>query len=231
VGIDVPYCYPRGTIAQILQVGGEPEWLALWEGLHQRVQDDEWNDNNRFEVADGLNNFQPGRIGPYWGRPAKRAHLTALPMKKPACYGNQLREYRLIEEEMRQCKKRPFSVWQLYGNGSVGSQSLTAIPILQRLRSLPELQRITEVWPFETGWGCAKSPGPRIVHAEIWPGAIDCDLALHDTKDAAQVMSYIEWAAGHDVRGSLAQYFDPLATDPAKANRALIEGWILGFRC
>jgi precorrin-8X/cobalt-precorrin-8 methylmutase len=41
-------------------------------------------------------------------------------------------------------------IWKLYGNGSVGSQTL-GIPHLTALRDDPELASISKVWPLETG--------------------------------------------------------------------------------
>lgn len=50
---------------------------------------------------------------------------------------------------------------------------------------------------------------------------------LHDIKDAAQVLSYVEWAARHDLNGTLAARFNPHAQVPNQLVQTC-EGWILG---
>ena len=44
------------------------------------------------------------------------------------------RRFRAAEEVLRSQGRRPFSSWQLFGAGAVGSQSLLGIPMLDRLR-------------------------------------------------------------------------------------------------
>ena len=55
-------------------------------------------------------------------------------------------------------------VWQLYGQGAVGSQALTGIAALNRLRRRADVQ----VWPFET-----LGEGGCHVLAEIYPSLIE----------------------------------------------------------
>ncbi|MFO0251383.1 MAG: hypothetical protein ACK56X_19275 [Planctomyces sp.] len=50
---------------------------------------------------------------------------------------------------------------------------------------------------------------------------------LHDIKDAAQVLSYVEWAARHDLNGTLAALFNPHAQVPNQSVQTC-EGSILG---
>ena len=55
-------------------------------------------------------------------------------------------------------------MWQLYGQGAVGSQALTGIAALNRLRRRADVQ----VWPFET-----LGEGGCHVLAEIYPSLIE----------------------------------------------------------
>jgi hypothetical protein len=50
---------------------------------------------------------------------------------------------------------------------------------------------------------------------------------LHAVKDAAQVLSYVYWAARLDVTGNLNARFNPHAAAPAAVVQQC-EGWILG---
>ena len=44
------------------------------------------------------------------------------------------------------------SLWQLYGAGSVGSQTLLGIPYVEKLRQCLG-EKVAKVWPFETNFG------------------------------------------------------------------------------
>lgn len=238
IGFDFPYGYPNGTVEQIVDYASrdKSEWRLLWEYLSRNITDGQNNRNNRFEMANQCNQWQATWDGPFWGRPAKKHDLTDLTTTKPPCFTNKVvKEYRAIEQRMRDRRLRPMSVWQLLGNGSVGSQSLMGLPYLQKLTTCAELLTVSQVWPFECGWTCPKpriTGSPQVLHAEIWPGAIDVDEQLHSIRDAAQMMSYVFWAAKNDVDGTLAQWFNPFdgIAEPDLAEQALNEGWILGFK-
>ena len=66
-----------------------------------------------------------------------------------------------------------------------------------------------------------------MLHAEIWPGAIPVARGLHTIKDAAQVLSYVYWAARLDVTGNLSARFNPQPAALAAVVQQC-EGWILG---
>lgn len=228
IGFDFPYGYPNGW-STALNVSGN-DWIAIWDLLANRVHDGADNANNRFDLADALNAHGALGDSPYWGRPVGLAHaLRNLPAGKPTSLQNGgVVEFRAIEQQLRREGKFPKSVWQLYGNGSVGSQAMVGIPVLHRLRHNEVLRDYSRVWPFETGWMFAMQDGPCVLHAEIWPGAIPTDLTLHNVKDAAQVISYVRWAAVHDVQGTLAARFNPFASGAiAVPPIRRIEGWIL----
>lgn len=225
LGVDVALGYPLG-FATRLGLTGTP-WDAIWEHISLHLHDDHRNRNNRWIVAADLNR----RLGTnhFWGAPtaATGEHLTST---RPAWTSRHLPAYRATERRLLERGRRPFSVWQLLGAGSVGSQSLTCIPVLQRLRELPRLGDRVRVWPFETG---LVLPGPTdgtndaighndIVVAEVWPSAIDVDHVEHPVKDARQVIALAHWFATHEAREMV-----PDATHADRA-AALEEGWVLG---
>lgn len=228
VGFDFPYGYPANWHTA---VGANPRnWQALWNLLVNHITDDGGNTNNRCDVANDLNAAGGNPAGgPFWSRPnGGGARWPALPATKPRCFAAGIVEFREIEQRLRNAGKHPKSVWQLFGNGVVGSQTLVGIPVLVRLRNQPELQGCSQIWPFETGWQCPIGPRPFVVHAEIWPGAIPIERGLHSVKDAAQVLSYVYWAARLDVTGNLGARFN----QPDPAVTAVVqqcEGWILGY--
>jgi hypothetical protein len=226
VGFDFPYGYPANWNMELGQDNGS--WLHLWQLLSARISDDARNQNNRCDVASDLNAATPGYSGPFWSRPnGNPAAFPSLPATKPNCFENGVVEYRPVEEYLRATGRHPKSVWQLFGNGVGGSQALLGIPVLNRLRFHSELGSCSKVWPFETGWKCPVSDGPLVVHAEIWPGAIPVDSGRHVIKDAAQMLSYVYWAAGLDLAGDLQSRFAPHEA-PVENEAAQGGGWILG---
>jgi len=225
VGFDFPYGYPAGW-NQAFQVT-DGNWTALWDLISTHIQDGPQNQNNRFAVASALNAVVADVPGPFWGRPQGNRNLYEhLSPTRPEHHNNLPPEFREVENNLREQGRQPKSVWQLFYNGSVGSQTLTGLPVLRRLRFHEQLKNYSHVWPFETGWRCPVGNGPLVVHAEIWPGAIPVNENLHEVKDAAQVLSYVHWAASCDRNGTLEARFNPhhQAPDPSVQN---CEGWIL----
>lgn len=207
-GFDFPLGYPQGAARQI---AGAPEAFALWDWLAAQITDGPDNRNNRFEIADLLNQRLPGR-GPFWGRPGNLA-LPNLPERKLADYGPDLPERRRVERAV----PRAQPVWKLYTTGSVGSQALLGLPVLARLR-----QRFgASVWPFD---GCDKA----VVLAEIYPALIDDAVraakGADDIKDAVQVRLLADALWRLQARGQLAAALDAAPEWPGRAE----EGWILG---
>jgi len=182
VGFDFPYGYPAGLAAA---AGfGSPAWRGTWDAIAARLEDGDDNRSNRFVVAEALNRVLGGR-GPFWGRPVSRRSGSTEP---------RARRRRALEptspgfpfaprgggalERLRLCDRRlpgTQECWKLYGAGSVGSQALTGIPRVRSLRLDPALASASAVWPFETGF--TSSFAARIVHAEIWPGVVEAQVA------------------------------------------------------
>lgn len=232
VGFDFPYGYPAGLASQ-LGLGGSRSWRVIWRYFREHVSDGSTNANNRFDVAAGLNRRIGCPPGPFWGCPSAGASST-LNVRRLCTFPfdgrNQavLAEYRISEQRLRQQHLRVQATWKLMGAGSVGSQALLGIPVLEDLRSCPGLQRVSHVWPFETGLSPPQGAGPKVIHAEIWPGVVEVDMALHPVKDAAQVRSLARRLAELDRSGELGQLFAP-PIGPDEAEKVTDEeGWILG---
>lgn len=217
IGIDVSLGYPAGT-SELLGLGGPP-WEATWRLVASLVDDDHRNRNNRFAVAAELNRRAGGTPGPFWGCPPAHAE-PALPRTKPAVF--PVGEYRHAETLLRARRMRPASVWQLLGAGSVGSQTLTALPVLAALVA----RHGVDVWPFTTGLAApATRPGGTVV-AEVWPTMFAPGPG--QVRDAAQVAGTVTALRAADRDRRLAAWFAP----PVGAAHSAItaeEGWILGL--
>lgn len=197
VGFDFSFGYPTGFATVI----GARTWIDVWQEISRRVIDRDDNSNNRFEAAAKWNREISGRASPFWGCPpsAEGAYLSIR--KTPLPEGIA---------EFRGCDLRVPGIqpaWKLYTTGSVGSQMLTGIPRLLRLRErIPN----SAVWPFEP-WRRAE-----VVFAEIYPSMIGLPARAAQPKDKAQVLAAVRWMARLD--GSAFDIeFDPL------------EGAILGL--
>jgi len=229
---DFPYGYP--DCEESRTIGKDQDAIA--RRLSAMLKDDEKNRSNRFEVANELNQAinQVSEEGPFWGRPPAEwsKNLKRLQPTKPRDWSSRstLKEYRVVESRLKRNGMRAFSVWQLFGNGSVGSQVLVGLPRVLELRLAQEFRECSVIWPFETGWTTGFEDKIKIVHAEFWPGAIPFDASLHSVRDAAQVKSSVIWAAREDASGSLGSYFDPLSESDPDRDIAIQEGWILGFK-
>jgi len=243
--IDVALGYPAGTAsaARLMADGDEvPAWQAMWEHLRHAYRDGHRNraepGHDRWTVATDLNRrFVESGVGPhFWGCPPRRASAD-LTATRPAAF--RIGPDRACESALRARGLRPFSVWQLLGAGAVGSQTLTAIPVLDSLRREPDFVDRTVVWPFETGIGRTEVEAAigraAVVIAEIWPGTLSSEVVDRcvppvgaDVKDARQVTALARHLAALDADGELVAEFSPLL-DPATAARVVDEeGWVLG---
>ena len=95
--------------------------------------------------------------------------------------------------------KVPRSPFRLFGTASVGSQSLTGIARLHRLRNDPKLAHVSAVWPLETGWATKAKWLPAhisVLHAEIYPSVLD--PLPDEIKDRGQVRAMWQWARDLD---------------------------------
>jgi precorrin-8X/cobalt-precorrin-8 methylmutase len=227
LGFDFPFGYPAGFAARLGLVG--TPWRALWDEIAGLLHDNENNKNDRFEVGAALNRRVSNGNGrfPFWGCPVgftddflgprhHRGHTSDEPLK----------ERRLIDEWMVGAQP----CWKLAYTGSVGSQSLTGIPVVRGLRSDPRWADRARIWPFETGLGLPADA--RIVFAEVWPSWWRSEIRPDrgPPNDKAQVRTVAEIFAARDRTGELAAWFAG-APNLTSAERRIIENeeaWTLG---
>jgi precorrin-8X/cobalt-precorrin-8 methylmutase len=233
VGFDFPYGYPAGFAYALVLSGASPAWRRTWAELGRLVTDTSGNRNNRFEVAEHLNERLGPELGPFWGCPAARRHLSQRRGSFPYSTrtGIELDEYRITEDRARR-RRQLSSAWKLDFQPTVGSQVLLGIPRLASLRDDSVLAPVSRVWPFETGFSLESDrPRPSVLHCEIWPRVIDVEAASapSGTLDEAQVIGLVQWASALDVAGGLDGLFAPKALTTAQAQACVAEeGWILG---
>ncbi len=206
---DFPFGYPRGFARRVT---GSDDPLVLWDWLEARLADHANGENNRFEVASLINRLFESP-GPFWGKPAED-RWPDIPYRKAGIAYDEVPERR----EADLAAKASSSCFQLFFNPTVGSQVLTGLPVLARLRR----QVGAAVWPFEP-WRDA-----GFVLAEIWPGLIEpavrAELAASDTseiRDRVQVRLLAQALARLD-GAELARMMDNV---PEAARE---EAWILG---
>ena len=224
VGFDFPFGYPAGVAER---VSGRACALALWDWLAARIEDAPDNANNRYAVAAAINQGYPG-LGPFWGHPPTW-HCPAIPAKASArTHGCEPPERRIADHHAKGAK----TVWQLFYNGSVGSQLLLGLPALKRLTAHPLVDGRAAIWPFETGLG---APDAQAVIAEVYPSLLRAEVRARrgdgEILDRAQVRVNAEAFARLDAAGGLAPLFAGVPTLTA-AERLLIEteeAWILGL--
>ncbi len=119
------------------------------------------------------------------------------------------------------------NVWQLLGQGSVGSQTLTGLNSLFGFAQDLKQEKTVRFWPFDTNWD-EKLDG--IVLAEVWPSLNDFSAIDHPIKDARQVMACAHWLASENRGGNIQTLFSkPNCLPPQDQIKCLKEeGWILG---
>jgi precorrin-8X/cobalt-precorrin-8 methylmutase len=226
LAFDFPYGYPAG-FARALRLSGAP-WRAVWDELRVHIADEQAaGTNNRFDVASDLNRRIGAAEGPFWGHPHGRTYARLRP-REAAYPVSGLARLREADRHARGVQP----VWKLWGNGSVGSQSLLGIPLLARLRDDNDLRRASAVWPFETGSVLPpRDQEPRIIFAEIYPSLVPLPPQLADcVKDSVQVEAIGWHLARHDAADTLRDLFAAPTRLESAARRRVEEeeGWILG---
>ncbi|NQY55533.1 MAG: hypothetical protein HRT86_03450 [Ilumatobacteraceae bacterium] len=205
IAIDVSLGYPAGTADALglAATSDDQPWAAMWRLLTTLIVDDPNNRNNRFAVAAELNRRISDGPGPFWGCPPSTAGRT-LTSTKPA--SSSIAEWRRVEAVLRTRGRRPSSSWQLLGAGSVGSQSLLAIPVLERLRrTYPDVA----VWPFE-------APA-TVTIAEMWPSLLEpWPVAVRDEGQVLAAAAFLRKTGTHALMAGV-----PIDVCDE-------EGWVLG---
>jgi precorrin-8X/cobalt-precorrin-8 methylmutase len=225
-GFDFPFGFSRGLAARLGIVG--PPWRAVWDEISRLLSDDEGNRSNRFAVAAELNRRISGTAFPFWGCPPKQTGpcLAATHHRQHGTGG--LAERRLVEGRVR----GPQPGWKLLGVGSVGSQALTGIPIVRRLRDDAVLAAHAKVWPFETGLQSLAESADRahVIFAEIYPSLVANRPQAGEVKDSAQVRAVGRHFARLDESDGLAETLmgDPELTPAERDVVVAEEGWVLG---
>jgi molybdopterin molybdotransferase len=164
-GFDFAFGYPAG-FGQVLTGSDDP--FAIWDWFAAHVQDSR-KTNNRFDLAGRINRLFDG-IGPFWGNGLAR-DIPDLPRKGLDRHSHGMPEKRDAEK----AAKGAFPVWQLSGAGAVGSQVITGLPVLARLRH--RFGAALAVWPFEE----LDTP---IALVEVWPSLIGKTIAAATPPDA-----------------------------------------------
>ena len=178
IGFGFPYGYPQGFAAALGLDG--PAWSAIWRHLAGHLQDtSSTNENNQFEVASAMNARLV--LHTFWGRPAARSLISLSMLRDQVHYkidgeAAGLGEWREVEVVLHRRGSRRQSVWKLWGAGSVGSQALTGIPVVYRLRYDSRLEAISRVWPFEVDVPELPERRGAVIHAEIWPNSFDTEI-------------------------------------------------------
>lgn len=230
VGFDFPLGYPEGT-AKALALK-TPDWSGMWAFLASNVVDKPTNVNNRFAVAAKMNRLMTDQPWPFWGCPAndsQRWLSTTKPTALPEGLPPQLRR----AEKLTQGKGKAGAktVWQVFGNGTVGSQAIVGIPRVKALAD--QLGDKAKAWPFQTGWKTltpADVEGLEVVFAEVYPALVEMKAEPGEVPDRAQVRALAEHFLKLDEAGDLGAAFGPGAgAEPdVVAVVESEEGWILG---
>ena len=174
MGFDLPFGYPEGFVEALGLDGPAPSWRKIWTLFEELIRDNEKNANNRFEVGAELNRRMGYSEGPFWGCPAKHAGPDLSPYRPKEHF---IAERRICEVPVP--KSQPG--WKLAYVGSVGSQGLMGIPVLERLRQNHGVQ----VWPFET----PRAEGPTQVFTELYLSLWPVPSLGGPCKDADQVQA------------------------------------------
>ena len=207
-GFDFPFGYPAGFAARLT---GRADPLAVWGWMAAHLEDAP-KGNNRFDLAGRINAMFPG-TGPFWFNATGR-EIPHLPHKGRARDGHGMAERRMVEERA----KGSFTCWQMGGAGAVGSQVMTGMAALERVRRA--FPGEVAVWPFE-------ALDRPVAFVEVWPslldGAVKAAMREGEIKDAVQVRVLARAVAEAAREGRLGAM---LGAVPEEARTE--EGWILG---
>ncbi len=234
LGFDFSLGYPAGTAKALgLDTVKQAPWAAIHAHLATRYKDKPDNNSRpRFAIAAGLNYTISKGPFPFWGAPPADKATTLSTTKTAFTPDKPLAEFRIVEQHLRSIPgASPKSCWQLYGAGSVGSQSLTGIPHVHALRQAWPKAR---VWPFEIGEGgpltAEMLEGVEVVIAEIYPSLVKPAPEKGEVADEAQVRQIARHYADLDEKNALGAAFST-GKSHSEEQRGIIageEGWILG---
>jgi precorrin-8X/cobalt-precorrin-8 methylmutase len=225
IGVDFSLGYPRGFAEILHRAVGEGaadlSAATVRRVVSAHIVDHISNANNRFEVANAVNAASATAM--FWGRPAHRTALTSLGTTLAVPEGlapNPLERFRRTEVVSGQ---RLATNWQLLGVGSVGSQVLMGLPVIDAL-----VRRFdAAVWPFDPHEDSA------VVIAETWPGLFAVGQPDGEVRDAWQVRSTAQRLAGFTEEEWQRSFSPPSLLSLSDEERAVVtreEGWMFGVR-
>ena len=217
VGFDFAFGYPRGTIGPLGATPSGSTWRDLWAWLAARIEDAPDNCNNRFEVAAAFNALHPGE-GPLWGCPAGAVGPDLRPTR-PAASPGGLPERRLVEA----IATRAQPTGKLAYPGSVGSQVLTGVARLERLRRA--FGDAVRIWPFETDFTDALDA--PVTLAEIFPSLHPVVPRAGEVRDTAQVRTLATGYAALDRADALRPHLAGPVDPAIRAVALREEAWIV----
>ncbi|MEH6404545.1 MAG: hypothetical protein V7750_14295 [Sneathiella sp.] len=217
LAFDFPFGYPTGS-----KIGGGRRAAEL---LSQHLTSSDTDKNNRFEVADILNRKMFDAPGPFWGHP-KAMTFQNLTWSKPAFLHDGFKEWRHAEHHLKAAGHRIMNVWQLLGQGSVGSQTLTGLAALYDFSQKVEIKERISFWPFDTDWDRSLD---GIILAEVWPSLNDYNQVDHPIKDARQVLACLDALLQQNKENEIRPLFAaPMCLNEEERAQCLREeGWIL----
>jgi len=233
IGVDFALGFPEGTAAGLKLKSAD--WRGMWSFLAANIVDKPTNVNNRFAVAAKINRLMTDEARPFWGCPANDAQRWLSTTKPIGEFTDVPPLFRRAETATQKGKVKgkagAKAVWQIFGNGTVGSQALVGIP---RARALAEgMGDKARVWPFQTGWKPLKEAdleGVEAVFAEVYPPLAEPRPEPGEVPDRAHVRALCEHFLKLDEAGDLGALFGP-AAPASEADVAAVEGeegWILG---
>jgi precorrin-8X/cobalt-precorrin-8 methylmutase len=220
-GFDFPFGFPRGTAARLGFNG--LSWRHMWQTLSDGLEDAPDNRNNRFDLAESLNEQLSGEAFPFWGNVREEQRRWLVRRSRRPHGATDLRERRRCD----MCLRTTQPVWKLAGAGAAGSQALTGIPRVWQIRRDPRFALTAHIWPFETG--LRFDPRPKLLLAEIYPSQVAAHAMPGRPKDAAQVVAIARHFSALDDAGALGALFTGGAlSDEDRHCIEREEGWILG---
>lgn len=206
---DFPFGYPTGFARHVT---GSDDPFALWDWFEDRITDAPDGSNNRYEVAESLNQTFEGE-GPFWGKP-DQDKWPDVPYRKAGIRFDQIAEKRTCDK----VSKASSSCFQLAFPPTVGGQMMMGLPMLNRLRRLQDVA----VWPFE------ETQDANVVLAEIWPGLIEDSVKaelVQQGKSAIRDCEQVRLLANALARLPVEQLTKHMADVPPVAKE---EAWVLG---
>lgn len=222
IGFDFPFGFPAGTAGK-LGFRGLP-WRNLWQTLEDQIVDGPDNRNNRFDVAEALNQRLTGEAFPFWGLVREEERKFLVRRGRRPHGPDDLAERRACDIVIPSTQP----VWKLAGAGSVGGQVLTGIPRVWQIRKNPSLAFHCHIWPFETGLKFDSKPA--IILAEVYPSLVPPRVMRGRPKDAGQVAAIGRRYAELDDAGELRPLFAGDLRQSQNLRRSIEteEAWILG---